>query len=199
MSSQEGKIIDYLGENKFVVLLPEEQEPDGNPGELNITIAHDYVRIEGPSHFQMERKGDSYPYKNKGGACNWVPSRASVTIPIRDMQKYLLPLLKDHPYLQPEHLKDRQYSEDDKYFKDYGLDKPRYRRGDSYPAYAHQSVIITHYDKVKGWTVMFRRFGSSIMEIVSMDLFNKIKGMLQLYLSEWELHKDEKKKSTGTT
>lgn len=138
MSFQEGKIVGYLGDNKFVVQLPEEKEFNGNPSVEQIQVAHDYVRFIGDCSFEMERdeKGN-YPYTPKKGTCNWVNSRGSVTISIRDMITMVLPFLNNHKYLQQQHIADRTYDKDDEYFAQHGLTEPRWKKGDKHPAYAH--------------------------------------------------------------
>lgn len=177
--SQEGKIIDYLGENKYVVLLPEEKEWDGNPDEIKIKIAHDYVEIEGSSDFEMNLVKGKYPYETIRGAANWRSSKASIQIPIRDMIDVVLPLLKNHSYLQQEHLKDKLYVENDPNYEIFGFKEPRYLKGDQYPAYAYQGSIIKYNDNESDM-IKFRRSGSKKWETVTLSTFNLIKNSLKL-------------------
>lgn len=187
---QEGKIIDYLGENKFVLLLPEEKEYDGNPGIDNIQVAHDYVRFTGNSHFQLTPKAGDRDYNwnpRRRGACNWISSSASVTIGIRDMIDIVMPYLNKHEYLQKDHIKDRVHVKDDEYFRQYDLDKPRYLKGEKYPAYAYTGAIIEYYDKeAKERMVSFRRNGSDTWNTVTFNLFEEIKDGLKLMLKQDE-------------
>jgi len=188
--SQEAEIIDYLGDNKFVIVL-DDKPFDGNPSPVGVTVAHDYVRFSGHCGFQMKPKpGGIYPYKSKSGAANWVASRASVSIHIRDMIKIVLPYLNQHEYLQESHLKDREHHEDDKYYTQYGLTEPRYRKGDLYPPYAFVGCIIQYYDKhTDTHMVAFRRTGETKYERVSLSLFNELKDRLFLSLNKYELAK----------
>ncbi len=178
MSFQNAKIIDYLGDNKFVIQIPEEDlSKDNLPGQDKIQIAHDYVRFIGPCSYQMESKENGkYPYKPKNGACNWVSSRGSITIGIRDMIKIVLPLLNKHKYLQSEHIKDRTHDSDDEYQKE----NPRYKKGDKYPGYAYDCAIIHFVEDGKSM-VSFKKMGDGEYETVSLDLFNQIKQTINWY------------------
>ena len=189
MSFQEGVVVDYLGDNKFVIKLKEDKEWDGNPSEERIQVAHDYVRFYGNCSFEMQAKDGKFPYVPKSGAANWVNSRGSITIAIRDMIEIVLPYLNGHKYLQKEHIKDRIYDNDDPItYKKLGLDKPVYKKGDTYPAYAYSGCIIRYYDEeTKSHMVAFRRVGSAAIERVSSELFNTIKDSLKLSYSKWEI------------
>lgn len=196
MSWQEGKIIGYLGKGKpgfekFILELPEEKEEwDKNPSKKEITIAHDYVRLHGPASYEMQsdEKGE-YPYKSKFGAVNYLSSRASVTIGIRDMVRLILPLLLDSKYFKEDHLKDREHDSDDtSYNTVLKLDKPRWKKGDKYPAYVYDACIFQYYDShTKTSMVAFRRVGQAHYERVSVGLFNTIKDSLALCYSKEEL------------
>lgn len=176
------KIIDYLGNNKFVVVLPEEEEWDGNPREKHITIAHDYVQISGPCDIKMipNDKGE-YPYQVKSGISNYVKSRASIQIGIREVKELLIPMLLESEYLQDERFKPRVHNEDDRYFKDYGLDKPRWKKGDEYPPYAYSGAIVRH-----NGMVYFRRKGETVYSKVTSSVFNDIKDHLNLAYNKYE-------------
>ena len=181
-----GKIIDYLGENKFVIQLPEEEEWNYTSKPETIQIAHDYVRFIGQSHIEMEHDGKgNYPYIPKSGASNLVRIESEVTISIREMIEVVLPLLKNHKYLQKEHICDRVKLEDDKYFEQLGLKEPRWKKGDSYPGYAYQDGVIKYYDEdQKIWMIKFRRRNSKIYETVSVSTFNEIKDSLFLFIEK---------------
>jgi len=188
--SQEAEIVDYLGDNKFVIFL-EDKPFDGNPSSVGVSVAHDYVQFSGYCAFQMKPKpGGIYPYKPNSGASNWVRSRASIQIHIRDMIKIIMPYLNQHEYLQETHLKEREHAEDDKYYDQYGLTEPRYRKGDLYPPYAWVGAIIKYYDKhTDTQMVAFRRQGETKYERVSLSLFNELKDRLFLSLNKYELAK----------
>lgn len=178
--SQEGTIIDYLGENKYVIVLPEEKEWDHNPEQVNVMVAHDYVAIKTSCSFQMEQKPNGeYPYKSLSGACNWRKSTAMLQIPIRDMIDVILPYLNSHKYLQQEHIKDRSYDKDDNYFEKCGLTEPRWRKGDLYPSYAYGGSIIRYFENGKPM-IKFRRAYTAAWETVTESTFNLIKDSLQL-------------------
>ena len=195
MSFQDGKIVGYLGDNKFVIQLPEEKESNGNPSIDQIQVAHDYVRFVGDCSFQMERGDDGYPYTPKRGPANWVNSRASVTIGIREMIDIVLPFLNGHKYLQQEHLADRIHDRDDEYFDQHGLTEPRWKKGDKYPGYAFDASIIKFYDPARQMTmVSFRRNGEAHWETVSASLFAQIEDSLKLYFrrDEFKTEQDDK-------
>ena len=172
--SQQGRIVDYLGNDLYVVKLPPEEESDLNPSIDAVTVAHDYVMFTGDCSFMMEQKDGKYPYKPKRGASNWRSSRASVQIGIREMYDIILPFLAQHPYLQQDHIKDREHSDDDKYYEQYGLKEPRYKKGDKYPAYAYSGGIVKYYDNGQSM-VAFRRTGEVAWNKVTLDCLIKLK------------------------
>lgn len=181
---QEAKIIDYLGENKFVVIIPPKVY-DKNPDFDEVIVAHDYVMFGGSCNFQMDRKPDgTYPYENTVGASNWISSHAYLQIGIREMIDVILPFLNNHEYLQKEHLKDREYDSDDKYYEMYGLTEPRYKKGDQYPAYASAGTVMYTDPETKERMVKFRRSGSASYETVTLKTYQLIKDTLMLCLSE---------------
>lgn len=183
---QEGKIIDYLGENKYVILLPDEEEYNGSPTPMVVRFAHDYVEFEDSAPFEMLAKNGEYPYKTKGGAINWRRSRASIQIPIKTMYDVIIPMLLKNENLQSKHFEDRTYGEDDKYYIDKGLTEPRYKKGDSYPAYAYSSDAVKFIDNDE-WFVTFRRRGEKLWETVKSKTYDLIKSTLKLDYSKLDL------------
>lgn len=185
---QEATIIDYLGENKFVIKLKPEAELNGSPRLDEIKITHDYVMFGGACDFQMERndKGE-YPFKSNG-VYNWVKSSASIQIGIREMIDVVLPLLQNSKYLSKEHISDRIHDSDDQYFEKHKLLEPRYKKGDSYPSYAWDAGAVSYNDPDTGINmVKFRRIGESVYETVTLKTYNLIKDNLKLYLTKHDL------------
>jgi len=193
--SQQDKIIDYLGEDKFVVSIKDhDKKSDRSPVGVEVNVNHDFVEIHGSCPFMMESDGKgNYPYKTKDAVSNWVNSKASLQISIREMIKVVLPYLNNHPYLQEDiHLKKRIRDEDDTYFKNYGLDEPRWRKGDTYDPYTYNAGVIIYYDlDKKERMVKFRRKGESVYETVTYGTFIKIRHTLNLYDSKWEIIKQQ--------
>jgi hypothetical protein len=182
--SQSVKISKYLGKDsegndEFVITVPPAKEWNGNPTEQTIKIAHDYIQIDGECSFQLE-SGVNKPASQDFGASNWLESRASIQIGIREVFSVILPFLNNHEYLQPKHFEDIIYHQDDPYWhKDKTLTGPRYKKGDKYPAYAHDGGII-HYVNEGRHMIAFRRSGSSHFEHVSNATFQLIKESLKL-------------------
>ena len=193
--AQETKIIGVTEDGKFIIDLKDERKSaKGNPVTERVKIAHDYVEIFGSSMFQID---DNAGYKSKVGATNWVPARASIQISIRDFKDIILPLLNSHPFLQDEHFKPRQYDSDDKYFKRYDLDEPRWLKGDAYPAYAHNAGVIQYNDLKSGkMMVAFRRNGSDVWEHLTLFSFKLIEDHLTLYYTQEEM--DMRKKEIAS-
>lgn len=184
---QGAEIIDYLGEGKFVVTLPEDKEWDGNPHETDVIVAHDYIQFNSscPISMKPNDKGE-YPYKSKG-VCNWKKARASIQISIRDFKYVVLPFLQNHPELVDEKFKDEEYINDDENFKQNGHDEPRWRKGDKYPNYAYNASIIRYRDPVTGiMMVKFRRCGEKHYGIMDLKTFVTIKDSLALSYREHE-------------
>lgn len=191
---QEYRITEYLGKDdkgndKFVITVPPKEKWDLNPSPERISIAHDYVEFHGGSHFMLENNIVK-PESQQVGASNWLVSKASIQISIREMFALILPMLNQHKYLQPEHFEDRVQSEDDEYFEKLGLSKPRYKKGDKYPAYAYEGAIVHYYDEVnKIRMVAFRRTGEANYNHVSSDVFDMVKSTLRLSYSKEEAKK----------
>jgi hypothetical protein len=190
--AQKARILGYLGDDRFVIGLKENQPSDGSPDPIKIKLAHDYVEIEGMSNFMVD---DSSDYKSSNGVSNWVKSRASIQIGIREFKDILLPLFMNAHYLSDEHFKMRKHEEDDKYFERYGLESPRWTKGEEYPPYTFNSSVIEFFnERTQQQMVTFRRAHSLVYETVTKDLFDLIRPQLELYKSEWDM-----KKVIGTT
>lgn len=127
------KILEDLGNNQYKVeILPRDK---GQYREDGIRIVHDYIRFDSTIHFN-----------NEDNTLSKISSYEGIQIPIKSFAKIMLPLLNKHEYLQEEHFQDRIQSEDDKYFAKYNLDKPRYLKGDPYPAYSYQNHVVHFYE-----------------------------------------------------
>lgn len=181
---QQAQIVKKLDNDQYVIEL-KEKESDGSPRHVRIKFAHDYVEIEGPSDFMIK---DSADFRSEVGVSNWIQSRASVQIGIRTFRSVFLPLIMESPFMQDEHFKPREYSEDDKHFERFGLKEPRWKKGDTYPPYAYDASVVHYYDeRTKMQMVSFRRSGSEVYETVTAELFKQIRPMLKLNYSKWEL------------
>jgi len=185
--SQHAKIGKYLGGNKYEIIFPEPKPYNGNPSDIEIAVAHDYVAITDSCGYQIDHKENPNYDKNPadGGPSNWIIGRATLQIKIRDMVKFIVPHLLKHEYFQKEHLKDRFYTEDDNSFKKEGLKKPRWKKGDSYPSYAYGGCIIKYREGKWGQRVAFRCRGQAHYNDVDIETFNKIKDSLNLNSSKY--------------
>lgn len=190
------KILEFIGEdengnNKFIVSIPKEPEYNYMPSEDMIVVAHDYVRIHSSNHIDMlPNKEGKYPFKTKG-CINLYESKTSVTIHIKDMIDIVMPFLNKHKYLQPEHIADRTYEKDDEYYIQYDIDKPRYKKGDKYPAYSYMGAVIKFYEEGQ-LVVNIRRCGEKSWSKLTNEMYQQIKSSLQLCKSKWNLLKDKK-------
>ena len=190
--AHEAKIIGKTEDGNFIIDL-KDKDSDANPVLEILTVAHDYVMIQGLCSLQIDMSKTDV--KSEYGIRNWVRAEGSIQIGIREFQEIILPYLNNHKYLQPEHISNRTYTEDDKYYKDYNLDKPRYLKGDEYPAYAYNACSIRWYDEsTKTYMVTFRRVGSNVNETVTLELFEQIKPSLNLIYDKWALEKLNKNK-----
>ena len=159
------KISKYLGKDEqgndeFVLTVLPAQEWNGNPTEERIKVAHDYVEIFGECSFEL-LPGVKKPESQNCGASNWLSSRASIQISIRDMFSFILPYLNKHKYLQPEHFKNRT--------------------GESHPPYTYEGGIIHYIDNETDTSMTaFRRVGESIYNHITSSVFQTIKDTLRL-------------------
>lgn len=112
-------IIEQLADDKFVV----QMDPIDNCMYERVVVAHDYVKFSGQlvdcTHLQP--KG---PYVPKASNC--VHHYQTVQIDIRMIQDICNTVLKNHKYMQPEHLVDNDGNP--KYL--YGPQEYRYRNDD---------------------------------------------------------------------
>lgn len=133
------KILKNLGDNKYEVEIPKVDKPLGFQ-EIGFAIVHDYAEFKDWTYLL-----------NSDGSTSDVKFWTRITIPIRDFVKFILPRINSHPYTQEEHLKDRIHTENDIYWNSEWqkgkFDKPRYLKGDSYPAYAEDNVVIQYWEK----------------------------------------------------
>ncbi|WP_287385575.1 hypothetical protein [Lachnospira sp.] len=92
------KITKQLSDTKFEI----ELEPHDMRNEQSIRVAHDYVRFVGNSGIQTN---GSLTVDGPSAWCsNWIRTQHEVTIDIRDMVKFVLPLLNKNEYCTEEHL-----------------------------------------------------------------------------------------------
>jgi hypothetical protein len=184
--SQSLKISKYLGKDDngndlFVLTVPPTQEWNGNPTEERIKVTHDYVEVSGGCSFEL-LPGVNKPESQKLGASNWLSSRASIQISIREVFGFILPYLNKHKYLQPNHFEDRVWDEDDEHWSFHKCySGPRWKKGDKYPPYAYEGGIVHYIDEENGnQMVAFRRVGESTFNHVTASTFNTIKDTLRL-------------------
>ncbi len=112
-----------------------------------IVIAHDYVRLFGTNTVTTDL---SLKVTGKHTfASNNIVIPTYVTVDIKGAQRILLPHLQAHKYMQPAHLEDRVYTEDDQHFQQHQLTEPRYKKGDKYPSYSYGNSIIHYYEDGK--------------------------------------------------
>ena len=142
------KIIKQIDENTFIISLEDSKKIRGE----KVIVAHDYVMFSGSDIINTDCSIVKEPlYGPHAFASNCISNPSHVQIPIRAMHKAVMSLLKEHKYMQPEHLADRTHTEDDQYWdkpfnKDLNLTGPRWLKGDKYPAYASYDQFI-HYFK----------------------------------------------------
>lgn len=168
------KIIKSLGDNKYEVEIP---PPDGVRGlkEFTFGMVHDYVYFEGYEWLQ-----------NPDNSTSNTKFLTRIQIPIRDFVNVCLPFINKHRYSQPNHLKDREHTEDDPYWKSefnekLNLKGPRYKKGDKYPAYAFDSVAIKYYDEdKKQFMVSVRLRDEAVPTVMTIGMFNLIKDKLSI-------------------
>lgn len=92
------KITKQLSDTKFEI----ELEPHDMRRDESIRIAHDYVRFVGNGGIQT--KGSITVDGPFAWCSNWVRAQHDVTIGIREMVKFVLPLLNRNEYCTEEHL-----------------------------------------------------------------------------------------------
>lgn len=161
------KITKQLSEEEFIVKL-EDKDKERNFGTI-VSVAHDYVAFTSKGLLYTE---NAITIDRGSFSSNTLSIVESVQIPIKSMYSVILPLLKEHSYLQDEHFKDRQYDEDDTYYIQNGKDKPRYLKGDTYPVYSYYNQII-HYYKDGTHMVAFSMKGEKEFNHVTLKFFNE--------------------------
>jgi hypothetical protein len=164
------KILKELGNNKYEVEIPKESKPLGFQ-EVGFQMVHDYVEFH-----------DWIYLTNEIGTTSDVKFWTRITIPIRDFVKFILPKINSHPYSQEEHLKDRIHTEDDKYWNSEWQKKkltgPRFKKGDTYPSYAEDNVIIKYWENSER-KIAIRLRGETSYTIMTPKMFEMIKDKLQ--------------------
>lgn len=90
-----------------------------------------------------------------------------MSINIRDMYDFILPMLNEHKYLQPSHFALRESTDGD------------------YMPYTYVSSIFKYYDsKANQHMVSFRRRGEITRETLTLETFNIVKDTLLLSLKK---------------
>lgn len=86
------KILEELGNNKFIVEIPNNDMPSST---TELVVAHDYIGFKNTTYTN-----------NKDGSCNFnIRIPQYIQIGIREIIDIILPLLNNHKYCQQEHLK----------------------------------------------------------------------------------------------
>lgn len=169
------KIIKQLNEEEFVISLADFDRKK-YVGD-RIQVAHDYVRFSGTTNLQTDTAHVKLNTRHASCA-NQILIPVDVTIDIKSMQKVVLPHLSGHKYLQPEHLADRIHTKDDEYwntiYADGKFTKPRFKKGDKYPAYSYCTQIIYYIDEEKGQMVAISREGEKEYSHVTLGFFNEL-------------------------
>lgn len=171
------KILEVLGDDKYIVHIeptPPKSEgitPDG------FFVAHDYVQFNDSTAIYTE---GSTRLPLGSGSTNMLMAKVSIQVPIRDFAYLYLPNLLKNKYLREEHFKDREWSEDDKYFKNCGLTEPRYMKGDKHPPYAYGAGVYSYRNEDNQQMIAFRQVGSSTYSHVTPQIYEQIKGSLNL-------------------
>jgi len=134
------KITKQLSDTKFEI----ELEPHDMRNEKSIVIAHDYVRFTGNSGIQT--KGSLTVEGPFAWCSNWIRAQHNVTIGIREMVEFVLPLLNKNDYCTEEHL----LCEDG---------KPNYTWGDSVIFFTEngEEKVYIRLNHKKEWTIIPRK------------------------------------------
>jgi hypothetical protein len=149
-------IIRPLEGDDFVITIPKESNRS-LPNELGVYIHHDYVKITGVTSITNSSH-------RKTHNTNDVPAKVSLTVNIRDFKHIILPLLLSHPYLSDSHFAERSS-----------------QNGETHPSYAYMAGIIHYIDpETNTELVAFRKVGEVTYSRVTKEIFEQIKGSLNL-------------------
>lgn len=134
------KVIEVLENNQFIIEIEKDSE---SLRGCSFGVVHDYAYFEGNTYFD-----------NKDGTVNFeTRHKSKVHIPIKGFNEIVLPRLISNKYCKPEHLEDRIHDKDDdtwnSEFNRGKFTKPRYKKGDKYPAYSYQDIAIEYWDNEK--------------------------------------------------
>jgi hypothetical protein len=159
------KIIEQISDNQFVIEL--EDKALKIKGK-QLKIMHDYVQVSGIYPIWAAGDADKVPFTGPHSvAANTVNVPMTVQIGIRSMIKTVIPLLKDHEYLQEEHIADRTYTED-------SSAERGFKKGDIYTAYSYYDQIVEYYDgKARQSMVAVIMAGEKKPNHVTLEFFNK--------------------------
>lgn len=143
------KIIKQIDDETFVISLKD--VPNLRYEPKRIIVAHDYVRISARTGLWTDMDQLKDPLKGRHSLCaNVLNIPTDITIDIKAAQRVLLPFLQKHEYMQPEHLADRTYIDDDKdWDKPYQKGQykgPRWKKGDKYPSYSFNAQILEYWE-----------------------------------------------------
>lgn len=160
------KVLENLGNGIFKVEIKKEESDYRNCG---FSINHDYISFSG-NHYSQ----------NPDGSTNFdAVIDAKVNIPIKAFIEIVLPKLLESEYCSPEHLEDRIYTEDDitwnSKFNNGKYNKPRYKKGDKYPAYSYMDTCVKYWDNEKKcMMVAICLSGEKHFSHITYDLYKKL-------------------------
>lgn len=155
------KIIAQNSDNEFVIRV------DEYPRHLRMVVAHNYVQFSGSFGLWTDFK--TFGHKSLTGPLAWTSNVISVPhnvqIPIRLMQKAVMPLLSAHKYMQPEHIAMRD--------KGVWGGKPE-DKGVMYHPYSYYDQAIQYYDAATDTQmVAFIMTGDAVANHVTKAFYDK--------------------------
>lgn len=155
------KLIKDLGNNQFIVEINDGQK--GKYRDNGISIAHDYIAFKGWDTLQ-----------NINGGMTDISFKVTVQIPIRSCIQVIIPKILESDYSKLEHIKDRPVCTDDEYYRNYNLDKPRWKKGDLLPTYTYSNECVHYYNtSKKEYMVAIKEKGEREFSHVTLSFFNK--------------------------
>lgn len=159
------KVLKELGDGKFEVQI---EKDNSGFRECGFEIVHDYIAFE----------GNEYGVNQNGSVNHNLAFKADIHIPIKAFNEVVLPMLINHKYCQSEHLADRLYEEDDTFWNHSSnknkYTKPRYKKGDKYPAYSFENTAVIYYDSDKKCSmVAVCLVGEKYFNHVTLEFYNK--------------------------
>jgi hypothetical protein len=152
-------VLESLGDNKFVVQL---KRVDTKHVRTNrIFMAHDYASFESSIYGANANGSTNFDFK----------AYSEIHIPVKPFVEVALPFFNTHAYCQPVHLADRTHTETSAYMKE-GTNEPKYKKGDTYPAYSYQDNAI-YYPENGVWMVAFCMNGEKKFSTVTAKVYEE--------------------------